>query len=182
MKLKVVTLPVCDIDRARYRMLLGNSLGRSPNLLYRSRHSTSGSFRSASTTDTTTTPTWLPSRPAFDGTGRIVNFSDAASIDPHRVDAVIAGHKDAEMIGLEGVFGRARSVTSTLKKHWHQSVTGWSVHNQACRTHTDQPFLWCPAGQADVQRSTPDRRLRACPGGCLAVRYRLAQRWVHLAA
>src|SRR5215469_18136326 len=119
MKLKVVTLPVCDIDRARYRMLLGNSLGRSPNLLYRSRHSTSGSFRSASTTDTTTTPTWLPSRPAFDGTGRIVNFSDSASIDPHCVDAVLAGHKDAEMIGLEGVFGRARSVTSTLKKHWH---------------------------------------------------------------
>jgi hypothetical protein len=52
-----------------------------------------------------------PSRPAFDGTGRIVNFSDSASIDQHRVDAVIAGHKDAEMIGLEGVFGRARSVT-----------------------------------------------------------------------
>jgi len=56
-------------------------------------------------------PTWLPSRPAFDGTGRIVNFSDSASIDLHRVDAVIAGHKDAEMIGLQGVFGRARSVT-----------------------------------------------------------------------
>ena len=87
----------------------------------------------------------------------MVNFSDSASIDPHRVDVVIAGHKDAEMIGLEGVFSRARSVAETLKKHWHQSVTGWSVHSQACRTHTDQPFLWCPAGQADVQRSTPDQ-------------------------
>jgi len=56
-------------------------------------------------------PDLAPSRRTFDGTGRIVNFSDSASIDPHRVDAVIAGHKDAEMIGLEGVFGRARSVT-----------------------------------------------------------------------
>lgn len=49
--------------------------------------------------------------PAFDGTGRIVNFSDSASIDPHHADAAIAGHKDAEMITVESVFGRARSVT-----------------------------------------------------------------------
>jgi len=45
MKLEAVTLPVCDIDRARCRMLLGNSLGRSPNRPCRSRHSTSGSRR-----------------------------------------------------------------------------------------------------------------------------------------
>jgi hypothetical protein len=111
MKHEVVTLPVCDIDRARYRMLPGNSHGRSPNLLYRSRHSTSGSLQVRPDDRYHHDPDLAPSRRAFDGTGRIVNFSDSASIDPHRVDAVIAGHKDTEMIGLEGVFGRARSVT-----------------------------------------------------------------------
>ena len=111
MKLEVVTLPVCDIDRARYGMLLGTfpwplTEPAVPVSSFDLR------FLQVRLDDRYHhDPTWLPSRPAFDGTGQIVNFSDSASIDLHRVDAVIAGHKDAEMIGLQGVFGRARSVT-----------------------------------------------------------------------
>jgi uridine kinase len=48
-----------------------------------------------------------PSVPAFDGTGRIFNFNDCASIDPHRVEAAIARHEAAAVIVVEGIFALA---------------------------------------------------------------------------
>jgi uridine kinase len=52
-------------------------------------------------------PNLAPSVLAFDGTGRIVNFSDPASIDPRRVEEAIACHKSAELIVVEGIFALA---------------------------------------------------------------------------
>jgi len=52
-------------------------------------------------------PALAPSVPAFDGSGRIVNFSDPASIDPARVDAAIARHQAAAVIVVEGTFALA---------------------------------------------------------------------------
>jgi uridine kinase len=52
-------------------------------------------------------PGLAPSVPAFDGSGRIVNFSDPASIDPARVEAAIARHAGAAVIVVEGTFALA---------------------------------------------------------------------------
>jgi uridine kinase len=52
-------------------------------------------------------PDLAPSVPAFDGSGRIVNFSDPASIDPVRVEVAIARHAGAKVIVVEGIFALA---------------------------------------------------------------------------
>src|SRR5689334_2411123 len=45
-----------------------------------------------------------PTVPAYDGTGRLVNFSDPGSVDPARVTAAIDHHQAADLIVIEGIF------------------------------------------------------------------------------
>ncbi|MFF2197559.1 uridine kinase [Streptomyces sp. NPDC058157] len=54
-----------------------------------------------------TDPTLAPSVPRLNGTGRVVDFSNPRSLDPDRIESALAGHAEAPLVILEGVFALA---------------------------------------------------------------------------
>lgn len=54
-----------------------------------------------------TDPAAAPTVPAFEGSGRVVDFSDPRSIDETRVQAEIARHSQARLLIIEGTFALA---------------------------------------------------------------------------